>query len=537
MALSHVIRPLRRTGTLLAVVALVATSLVVAAPTATAASTCFGLEPTIEAVAGVVTVGTDGDDVIVGTPGPDVIRGNGGDDRICSKGGADDVDGGPGADLITLGSGDDIARGGTGADLIRGKSGADRIWGNGGADQLIGGSGADRILGGKGRDEISGNSGSDVLRGNSARDRISGGKGDDVIEGGTAGDMLFGNSGRDILRGNSGTDTCVGGTGQDSLSGCEATTPPPAPAPTATPTATPEAQADPEPTSTPVTPSATPTSTPVSPTATPTSAPVSPTATPTPTATSTPGAPTATPTPTPTATPDAVAVMSSFIDTSIVGVYSGSYPWLNTAWDFLQADGTTLVEDLSPGIAGTVSVSCSWSSVALGSCGNTTMRIDVNHTTNIDVIIHELAHVLEVPTGVLTDPGPLGMAQMYFNVEWASFCDPSEVFADTLLHMTKPDAFLAYYSFACPLLPDEPTAAAEAVIASVLAGNDPAWFSATYANGTEAWTAVMTLPLVDRVRVVTNLANEFGGYCSISNTMITAFFGGSDPNPWADDGC
>ena len=117
------------------------------------------------------------------------------------------------------------------------------------------------------------------------------------------------------------------------------------------------------------------------------------------------------------------------------------------------------------------------------------MTMDVAQTTNVDVIIHELAHVFEVPTGVLADPGPLGMAQMYFNVEWSAFCDPSEVFADTLLHMTKPDAFLAYYSFACPLLPNEPTAEAETVIASVLAGNDPAWFASTYANGTEAWAA------------------------------------------------
>lgn len=522
MALSHVHRPLRRTGTSLTVISLVAASLVIALPSATAAATCFGLEPTIQAVAGVVTQGTDGDDVIMGTSGPDVIRGNGGNDRICSKGGADDVDGGAGDDLITLGRGNDVARGGPGDDLIRGKSGADRISGNGGADDLTGGSGPDRIFGGKGRDEIAGNSGHDFLRGNSARDRITGGKGDDTIEGGSAGDVLFGNSGRDILRGQAGTDSCVGGTGVDQVSGCEtASAPAPTPQPTATPSPTPEAQADPEPSS--------PTPTPTTPAPDPTATPI-----PTPTATTPPN----TPTPTPTPGPDPVAVMSAFIDTSVVGVYGGSYPWLDTAWNFLQANGTTLIADLPSGIAGQVSVSCSWSSVALGSCGNTTMTMDVAHTTNVDVIIHELAHVFEVPTGVLADPGPLGMAQMYFNVEWSHLCDPSEVFADTLLHMTKPDAFLAYYSFACPLLPSEPTAEAEAVIASVLAGNDPAWFASTYANGTEAWAAIMDLDnLVDRVQVVTNLANEFGGYCSISNTMITAFFGGTDPNPWMDDGC
>ena len=485
--------------------ALVGAGLVVAAPSATAAPTCFGLEPTIEAVAGVVTQGTEGDDVIVGTPGPDVIFGNGGNDRICSKAGADEVDGGAGNDLIGLGKGRDIARGGPGADLIRGNGGNDRIVGNGGADELAGGGGNDRVFGGKGPDEVAGNGGDDLLRGNGGPDQVVGGKGDDVLEGGASGDVLFGNAGSDTLRGQAGSDTCVGGTGSDSLSGCEDTTAPtPTPTPTATPTATPEAQADPQPSPSPAA-----------------------------TATPTPG----TPSPTSTPTPDAVGVMSSFIDTSVVGAYGVSFPWLHTAWDYLQANGTTQIADLTPGLAGTVSVSCSWSPVTLGSCGNTTLTMDVDQTTNIDVIIHELAHVLETPTGVLADPGPLGMAQMYFNIEWAGACDPSEIFADTLLHLTKPDAYLAYYRFACPALPNEPTAEAEAVVASVLNGTDPAWFSSTYSDGTEAWTAVMTLPLIDRIRVVTNLAGEFGGYCSVSNTMVTAFYGGTDPNPWADDGC
>ena len=56
-------------------------------------------------------------------------------------------------------------------------------------------------------------------------------------------------------------------------------------------------------------------------------------------------------------------------------------------------------------------------------------------------------------------------------------------------------------------------------------------------KSTVVFGGVKINPQIDRLRVVTNLANEFGGYCSVSNTMITAFFGGSDPNPWADDGC
>ena len=168
------------------------------------------------------------------------------------------------------------------------------------------------------------------------------------------------------------------------------------------------------------------------------------------------------------------------------------------------------------------------------------MTIDVNATTNVDTIIHELAHVLETSTGVLADPGPMGMAQLYFSIEWGDLCDMSEIFADTLLHVTKPDADLAYYLFACPSLASTtttPTAEAEAVITSLLAGEDPAWFAATYTNGAAAWADVMTLSVTDRIRVVTNLADEFGGYCSVSHTMWVAFFGRADDNPWRDDDC
>ncbi len=224
----------------------------------------------------------------------------------------------------------------------------------------------------------------------------------------------------------------------------------------------------------------------------------------------------------------------------MLGTYGGAFPWLQTAWDFLEAEGTISVEDLPSNYAGQVSTRCGYSSVALGWCGEPAFKIDVNYTTGVDVIIHEMAQVLETSTGVLADPGPMGMAQLYFAVEWGDTCDMSEIFADTLLHVTKPNAYLAYYFFACPdlaAITNTPTAEAEAVVTAMLGGQHPAWFSSNYASSTEVWADVMTLSVVDRIRVVTNLANEFGGYCSVSNTMITAFWNGSDTNPWADVGC
>lgn len=473
-----------------------------------AATACFGRIPTILAVPGRPTVGTPGDDVILGTPGPDEISGLGGDDRICSRGGADRVDAGGGHDLVALGGGPDVGRGGPGNDLVRGNGGNDRLLGNLGADRLDGGRGRDRLLGGRGADELDGGPGSDTL---------DGGGGPDALDGG---------EGADSLLGSGGDDTCEAGAG-DAASGCEAM---PGPTPVPEPESTPQPDPTPEPQSTPV-PDATPTATPdASPTPTPSP---TPTATPTPT-------PSPTPTATPTATPSAVDELKTFIDTSVIGVYGPAFPWLSTAWNHVQAEGTVAVDDIGPPVAGQVFVACSWSTQLLGECGGVAMTMDDGSTESVDVIIHELAHVLETPTGVLADPGPLGMAQLYFNVELGSVCDASEVFADTLLHLTKPDAFLVYYSFGCPALAalhSAPTAEAEAVVASVLAGEDPAWFGANYANGAQAWAAVMTLPLVDRLRVVTNLAGEFGGYCSVEEAMLAGFFGSGDPNPWSDDGC
>lgn len=157
---------------------------------------CFGATPTIVAVAGVPTVGTEGPDVILGTTGPDDISGGGGADRICARGGPDLVRGGGGADRVDLGSGNDQAFGGSGPDLVRGKAGRDLIRGQGGRDRLVGGGGADELSGGRQADELYGRVGDDLLRGG---------------------------SGADLLSGAGGRDGCVSGNGRDTFAGCTET--------------------------------------------------------------------------------------------------------------------------------------------------------------------------------------------------------------------------------------------------------------------------------------------------------------------------
>ncbi len=101
---------------------------------------------------GVVTVGTDGPDVIYGTAGADRIAGLGGDDLVIGFGGADQLSGGDGADTLCGGADGDFLSGGAGNDLLAGQGGDDDLAGGPGDDLLSGGGGTNRLVGGDGTD-------------------------------------------------------------------------------------------------------------------------------------------------------------------------------------------------------------------------------------------------------------------------------------------------------------------------------------------------------------------------------------------------
>lgn len=136
-------------------------------------ATCFGETPTIVAVAGQITVGTRGADVILGTPGNDTIRGGGGADKICGLGGHDSINGGRGADMISGGSGSDVIHGGQGDDTVTGGRGRDTLVGEGGDDTLAGQGSADIVLGNKGDDSVDGGLGNDECYGGEGVNTVS----------------------------------------------------------------------------------------------------------------------------------------------------------------------------------------------------------------------------------------------------------------------------------------------------------------------------------------------------------------------------
>ena len=133
-------------------------------PVSGAGTICNGQAATIIVQeSGVVTTGTDGDDVIIGTFGPDTIDGGAGNDIICGHSGDDVLNGGPGNDhiqggnsddLVNGGPGDDVLFGGNGNDEVNGQSGNDIVLGERGNDTLIGDPAVDTLYPGPGNDEI-----------------------------------------------------------------------------------------------------------------------------------------------------------------------------------------------------------------------------------------------------------------------------------------------------------------------------------------------------------------------------------------------
>ena len=149
-------------------------ALVATAPTVSAeGATCGGQEATIIVEdSGLLTVGTDGDDVIVGSLGPDAIDAGAGNDIICGHSGDDILIGGAGSDRIEGGNDDDDIQGGDGDDTL---------FGGNGDDILRGANGDDIVLGEAGNDQLEGNAGDDTLWPGPGNDSVLDGPGDDAV--------------------------------------------------------------------------------------------------------------------------------------------------------------------------------------------------------------------------------------------------------------------------------------------------------------------------------------------------------------------
>jgi len=147
--------------------------------------------------AGILTVGTGGNDLLQGDHQADEIRAGNGNDRIIGLGANDRLFGDAGVDQLFGGEGNDVLVGGADDDSLYGDSGDDQLDGGSGVDQLDGGLGSDTLYGGSGNDWLQGNEGDDVLQDGLGNDWLQGNEGDDVLQGGLGNDLLEGGAGDD----------------------------------------------------------------------------------------------------------------------------------------------------------------------------------------------------------------------------------------------------------------------------------------------------------------------------------------------------
>jgi len=387
-----------------------------------------------------------------------------------------------GNDRIYGTDGDDVIVSLGGIDIIRSYDGKDTICAGEGRDRIYAGRGADVIFGEGQNDRILGQAGADIISGGPGRDTLLGGGGNDTISAGGGNDKrIEGGPGADSLNGGSGNDRCGIEPG-DSGKRCEYDL-------EGTPTGDTggdaggdgdggdeggETQPDPD-----------------------------------------------------------LAQLYSIIEGDIIPTWGPNNPWIVEAWNYIDANGTVAVDQTFPG--GYVETSCRTTSFnTFTKCEALTMTIGKNAMV-ADVIIHELAHVYERTTDLPANRSAMSVALLYLEETYPdASCPAPELIADAMLHVAKPDAYLPYW-LGCSGVPSTPTTADEAVMTAALSGVDPAWFTGTYANGTQAWSAIVASP--DKYELAGGLEDFFGGYCSTAHTNEVLFGYETDDNPYSDGGC
>ena len=160
---------------------------------------------------------------------------------------------------------------------------------------------------------------------------------------------------------------------------------------------------------------------------------------------------------------------------------------------------------------------------------------------SLRVIVHELAHVYDLQTG-LAPKKAWGAVQLYFASSYPE-CEEGtyrgvEILADTLTHVVLPDANLHYYEYSrCEAVPDLPSDEAEEVIQDGLAGRVPDWYRENITDGAALWEAWLVRP---STAVLANLMGEFGGFCEtdwIKFPLDPDRFPAAGTNPFKDGGC
>ena len=162
-------------------------------------------------------------------------------------------------------------------------------------------------------------------------------------------------------------------------------------------------------------------------------------------------------------------------------------------------------------------------------------------------LVHELAHVYSLSDGATANPVPVALAHLYFDQLSAGngLCIGSELYAATAQMLVPAQYnYVSGYWQNCAHLPTRATPEAIEVVENAFAGRIPQWFYDTFEQPDGSldhetlWTAVKNM-LVDsnRIDVIYQLKDAFGGYCSERLAHESASGDMELAQPWRDGGC
>ena len=105
-----------------------------------------------------------------------------------------------------------------------------------------------------------------------------------------------------------------------------------------------------------------------------------------------------------------------FVENEVVELFEDSFPWLRETWDYI-IDESIPVEFFA-GTGGSIYRSCDRVEMNLKKCRAENrwggVRLGRDYPRPVHLIAHELAHVYTLANGVAAEPGPLGIASLYF---------------------------------------------------------------------------------------------------------------------------
>ena len=236
--------------------------------------------------------------------------------------------------------------------------------------------------------------------------------------------------------------------------------------------------------------------------------------------------------------------LSRFIRNKIVAEYAEENPWLMEVWNYTNQPGF----EYSLGRNNATLIRPSYESTpTLLKVGATVLSADNSCLADSYCwtnLIHEMAHVYTLVNGISTQPAALAAAHLYFEHLARGACNGKELYVDAAQFLVPTeDNIYSPYWHSCEHLPQLVTAEAEAVVRDAFSGWMPQWFYDTFqrTDGSldyEAiWAAVKELRHFERVVVVYQFRDAFGGYCSEQAAKDSAFGDLELAQPWRDGGC